>query len=56
MTRPSEQATFGELPASRKHELSHRARALEQVADAHRHVDSWHKTGNVVLSMERESP
>jgi XTP/dITP diphosphohydrolase len=31
---PSEQATFGELPASRKHELSHRARAMVQVAVA----------------------
>jgi XTP/dITP diphosphohydrolase len=31
---PAEQATFGELPASRKHELSHRARAMAQVAGA----------------------
>jgi XTP/dITP diphosphohydrolase len=30
---PAEQATFGELPASRKHEISHRARAMTQVAD-----------------------
>jgi XTP/dITP diphosphohydrolase len=30
---PAEHATFGELPASRKHELSHRARAMAQVAD-----------------------
>ena len=31
---PSERATFGELPAARKHQLSHRARAMEQVAAA----------------------
>jgi XTP/dITP diphosphohydrolase len=31
---PTERATFGELPASRKHELSHRARAMAQVAAA----------------------
>jgi XTP/dITP diphosphohydrolase len=35
---PSEQATFGELPTSRKHELSHRARAMAQVAVALRDV------------------
>jgi XTP/dITP diphosphohydrolase len=31
---PAERATFGELPAARKHQLSHRARAMAQVAIA----------------------
>jgi len=25
---------------------------MRQVADAHRHVETWHKTGNVVLTIE----
>jgi XTP/dITP diphosphohydrolase len=29
---PEEGATFGQLPAARKHQLSHRARAMEQVS------------------------
>ncbi len=28
---------------------------MEEVAEAHRHVEAWHKTGNVVLSIERAS-
>lgn len=31
---PSERATFGELPAWRKHQLSHRARAMERAGRA----------------------
>jgi NADPH2:quinone reductase len=28
---------------------------MEQAADAHRYVEAWHKTGNVVLSIERKT-
>jgi NADPH2:quinone reductase len=28
-----------------------RTYAMEQVAAAHRHVETWHKTGNVVLTL-----
>jgi hypothetical protein len=28
---------------------------MEQVADAHRYVETWQKTGNVVLTIEQGS-
>lgn len=43
---PPAHATFGELPAARKHQLSHRARAMEQVATAlRRHALDAHLHG-----------
>ena len=29
---------------------------LEDVADANRYVDSWQKTGNVVLTLDGDAP
>ena len=45
----------GLIEAGKFRPVIDRSYPMEQAADAHRHVETWHKTGNVVLTISGDS-